>query len=300
MINSRVSWFHDPLTSNTMATPTKKKKKKFVFLLLPGIAFLLIASSSAFALSSMASSSSSLAAAATSMISKNSAGGPSSFDASHFLPQSIRPDLTKAKCDDCAAGYGVENSSGGLTRVHARVKVPSLTCTSQTAVSFFMVGIDGESSSDFAWASVYGYCQSGSPGYHAEWGDYNSGTSGTASWNPKAGDIVSLSVRESKNGNFVFTIKDGTNVFTGTGSDAGATNSYATCFTDMQSGYPAVDFGTVHFHGCKVNGTPVGSAPGTLIEWICYNSSGTQVLAKPTALSASGASFGVRFRNAGP
>jgi hypothetical protein len=206
---------------------------------------------------------------------------------------------TTNKCPDCWAGYGV--SGTGLTSVSTHFVIPTVTCPSSgTAGVAFLVAIDGGSATDFALAGIEAICSSGTLSLAAVWYNAATDTSGSGSFTPAAGDHVSASIKETGS-NFVFVVKDGTNKLTGKASDSGAANSYATCFTDMFTGYALANFGTVKFQSCLVNGAGVGQTTQTLVKWVDVNSAATSVLASPGKLSGTNMdNFAVHFKAAGP
>jgi hypothetical protein len=221
----------------------------------------------------------------------------------------VLPDLAKYKCEDCWAGYAVNASSGSISSVIAKVRIPSLNCTEISTASTFFVGLDGFTSSDFAYSEVYALCAAGSAVFGAEWYDSITEKSGMSSWVPKAGDVVLLSVIESK-GSFHFNLSDiSTNQTTiGSSNATGAGLTSAECATGMAPGFPLSDFGKVHFSACDAEidemkeGIGAFVANATLDKFVCYNSNGTLILAKPSALEPKSKlnSFSVLFKESGP
>lgn len=221
--------------------------------------------------------------------------------------------MSTQKCDDCFAGYVDTSSSGGVTAVSAKFKVPTLSCTSTTAISIFLVGIDGFSSTDFGYASVHADCYNGVASYGAYWADYNSNQAVATSWTPSAGNVIALSVSFSS-GKFKFTLKDLTTkqTTTATSPATGAALTSAECVTDtvknsMGTILPLSDFGKLSFTKCmaEINSVKAGiggfSSPVVLTKYICYDSTGTSILAEPGALSKTNhENFHVTWVASGP
>jgi Peptidase A4 family len=260
-------------------------------LIVTAFAFLFLLSSFAFVPTSAAAT----GAPTASSIHMNSAASPAK-----------KP--TKFDCPDCWSGYGLNSTkSGAVTAVWGSFTVPTLKCGSGTTISFLLVALDGTASNDFSYAGVYVECSSGSASYGAVWYNAADGSSGSASWTPSAGDSVTMSIVESKGTN-TFTLTDNTQkaTSTGTGADTGMVLEFATCFTDMASGYGQSPFGTVSFTDCQatVNGNTgaIGSLTGktvSLVEFITVNSGGTKALNKVGKLT-SGEDFTVTYKKAGP
>jgi hypothetical protein len=217
------------------------------------------------------------------------------------LAASLLSPATKVKCPDCWAGYGVTGT--GITSVSTTLTAPAIKCSASQGVQGvgLLVAIDGSSATDFALAGLVAECSGSTLAvYNAQW--FNAGTDSGAqsSWSVKAGDTITMSVVAS-GANFKFTVKDGKHSLTGTASDSGAAKNYGTCFTDMLTGDPLVNFKSVSFSNCLVNKTGVGKTTQTLVEWICYNSGSTSVLAKPSALSGTKLDdFNVAWKAYGP
>ncbi|MCI4348193.1 MAG: G1 family endopeptidase [Thermoplasmata archaeon] len=213
---------------------------------------------------------------------------------------------TTLKCKDCWAGYGVVNSSGHVSAVSATVTVPKVTCkSSPDTLAYYEVGLDGLSSTkDTAIAFVYSFCASGilyqDAGYYAT----SLGSTIRGFFAVSAGTKVTLSVAYHA-GNFTFIAATSTINRTATASAAGAALVSAECVTNMGGTYGLAHFGPVHFGDCSARINHVWADIGkfgtaaTLTKYVCYNSTGTSVLAR-TGMLVHHTDFTVKFVKSGP
>jgi hypothetical protein len=237
-------------------------------------------------------------------------GLPSSRIYARASSSSSSPPLL-VKCRDCWAGFGVNTTSGLVTSVNAKVKVPTVTCTQKEAFSFFMVALDGYPG-DLAYSEVYVACLNSSAIYGGYYFDSITTTGAGTTWAPRPGDIVYLSVSASGNktgDEFKYVIDDlNTTKRTSSGQPSPGAGLYAaSCVTNMMGGYPAVNFGIVKFMTCNadVGGTvkSIGyhfTTLHTLRKFISYNSNETVILALPSQLSVTSPKFTVTFKASGP
>jgi hypothetical protein len=226
------------------------------------------------------------------------------------LPTS--PSIKTYKCDDCWAGYNVQDATNGSVEgVQSNLVVPTLICSSTNTSASFLVGLDGLYTNDFATSGIYLNCVSGQSQYLAEVYDINTGQYAIASWDPSPGDHVTLSVAYLTSGNFLFKIKDHTNKegFSETLAATSAALNSAECVFDTtnnaQGVNPVSQFSKASFKDCIVAADGVSnsigsfSSPYTLYKNVCYNSAGTIVLATPSHLSDE-QNFKVTWKATGP
>jgi hypothetical protein len=230
---------------------------------------------------------------------------------SSFYVGAYSSAVTQQKCDDCFSGYSLTSQGAKITSASVSLKVPSVTCPSSSSGSLqantFLVGLDGvQITDDYEAAALTVLCNPGdtTPYYGLS---YTMGVSafGSAPWSPSAGDVVSMTVKASSTSVSV-ALKDLTSKesFSVSSSYKGAALNAAECVLGT-AGLPQVSYGVAHFTSCKATvGGKTGainafSSSGTLTEWTSYDSTGTYVLAQPSAISSSG-SFTVTWKAAGP
>jgi len=217
--------------------------------------------------------------------------------------------LSKTQCKDCWAGYGVFPP---YPLVSTKIKVPVITCGATQSGVYFLAGLDGISdlSGDFAFSFVSAYCSGTSmtPYYWAGWFDgFTTSSVVQSSWNPSPGDSVTLAVTDMPDhGIFSFLVNDTTSKQVT--SAISVDNYYGVYAADNEAECVSstmvfngvlislANFGKVLFSGCN----PIGST-NHHTKYISYNSAGTIILAKPTALSTTTpGNFHVVYEAGGP
>ncbi len=226
----------------------------------------------------------------------------------------VHPTITSENCTDCFAGYADGGSSGAIKSISTMLVVPKVSCSSKTTgYSAWGVWVDGTNSDDFAGASITSSCISGKVNYYAAWFDANIYTVCTlcqinATWTPKAGDSVFISVSYAlTTEKFKFTLNDLTQHKDYTKHNAiHSSLDFGVCGSDMflnssSQPQPSVKFDKVKFTKCLVDGVGIGTDPNgtSTYEYFCVNSTGSAYLAKPTTL-LSNENFKVKFVAQGP
>jgi Peptidase A4 family len=226
--------------------------------------------------------------------------------------RSLSVNYQTQTCDDpCFAGYALTTSSASISGLSTSVKVPSFKCGSTQQVVFFGIALESASSSTSAETGFYAECSGSSttPMYLVMY--YLPGTAagsgfGYATWVPSAGNVMSFTLKGSASSVSV-QVKDvssGQSVKMST-KIKGASFNEAACAA-VPIGYPQVNYRSVSFTDCKVTiagkKMPISgdsAAGASLVQYVCYNESGTSVIAKPSAISSQG-SFKVTYMSAGP
>ena len=217
------------------------------------------------------------------------------------------------------SGYAVTGSTGSVTDAKGSWIVPAIqgSCSSTNQYSSFWVGIDGYSSGTVEQTGTDSDCQGGSPTYYAWYEFYPHPSFIFSSLTVHPGDKISAEAHFSGR-TFTVTITDTT-----TGASASksahvnsAQRSSAEWIAEAPSSsggvLPLADFGTASFgtdntgiastNFATINGAtgPIGSFGTANIHQITMVTSGGATKASPSALSADGTSFTVKWVSSGP
>jgi hypothetical protein len=214
-----------------------------------------------------------------------------------------------------AAGYGVSSSNGSVTGVYVSFTIPKITCSATNPSSQgvgFIAGIDGLASSDFENVGVAEYCQQGpnSPQYYAISSGFYTSIEGVVPVHP--GDVIYASITVS-GGTFRYYFEDVTTGMSArdNSSSTGAALNFAECGV-ISFGLPLSKFTPTSFgraftsvpNTCDatISGAthPIGGFGGktTLHKLVLIDSTTSDILATPSALSGGGSSFTVTWKDA--
>jgi hypothetical protein len=217
------------------------------------------------------------------------------------------PSYSSQSCSDCLAGYTIGSASGpNINSVSVKIKIPSVKCSTSTSVqeSFFGVALVNSNNAVEAGVGVECSGTSTSPFYGALY-VFGQSNFGSASWAPKAGNVILITVSASEK-LLAVTIKDVSTaqVEKATYSSQGAIYQMAGCLTVLPGSHPQVNYGRVTFSSCKVNvaghsGTIGAFSGDSLTQWTSYDQTMSNILAKPSPLSSTGG-FTVAYVESGP
>ena len=217
------------------------------------------------------------------------------------------------------SGYAVTGSTGSVTDAKGSWIVPAIqgSCSATNQYSSFWVGIDGYNSGTLEQTGTDSDCQGGSPTYYA-WYEFYPHTSFIFSGlTIHPGDKISAEAHFSGR-SFTVTITDTT-----TGQSASkssrvnsAQRSSAEWIAEAPSSsgrvLPLADLGAASFgtdntgisstNFATINGSTgaIGSFGSVNIHQITMVTSGGATKASPSALSADGTSFTVKWVSSGP
>jgi len=197
---------------------------------------------------------------------------------------------------------GYADTGSGFSTVTGSWTEPSVSCTSQTSLAAFWVGIDGYSSSSVEQDGTLAECYRGAAYYYTWWEMYPTNAIQVVGQTLRAGDSITASVVRSGT-SYTLKVTDSTrsaDSFSTTQSCSGCANSSAEWIAEAPSGssgvYPLSDF-----HSWTESGATVkeGSTSGVISsftddELTMSNSSGA-VKALPGSLNGSGNGFGVTW-----
>jgi len=197
---------------------------------------------------------------------------------------------------------GYADTGSGFSTVTGSWTEPSVSCTSQTSLAAFWVGIDGYSSSSVEQDGTLAECYRGAAYYYTWWEMYPTNAIQVVGQTLRAGDSITASVVRSGT-SYTLKVTDSTrsaDSFSTTQSCSGCANSSAEWIAEAPSGssgvYPLSDF-----HSWTESGATVkeGSTSGVISsftddELTMINSSGA-VKALPGSLNGSGNGFGVTW-----
>lgn len=204
---------------------------------------------------------------------------------------------------------GYADTGTGFSKVSGKWTEPSVTCTSATAIAAYWVGIDGYSSDTVEQDGTLAYCSGGTLTDYSWWEMYPSNDVQLVGSTVKAGDKITASVVRTGT-KYALKVTDATT--SGNNVSKSETCAAATCkdtsaewIVERPSGssglYILPDFGTAKFTASSQtssSGSGTISA-GTADEiTMVRSSSSSVVLAKPGALTASGADFKVVWKKA--
>ncbi|MGH3070194.1 MAG: G1 family glutamic endopeptidase [Streptosporangiaceae bacterium] len=198
------------------------------------------------------------------------------------------------------AGYA--DTGSGFSTVTGSWTEPSVSCTSQTSLAAFWVGIDGYSSASVEQDGTLAECYGGAAYYYTWWEMYPTNAIQVVGQTLHAGDSITSSVVRSGT-SYTLKVTDSSrsgDSFSTTQACSSCANSSAEWIAEAPSGssgvYPLSDF-----HGWTESGATVkaGSTSGVISsfsdnEITMINSSGA-TKALPGTLNGSGNGFAVTW-----
>jgi hypothetical protein len=197
---------------------------------------------------------------------------------------------------------GYADTGSGFSTVTGSWAEPSVSCTRQTSLAAFWVGIDGYSSSSVEQDGTLAECYAGTAYYYTWWEMYPTNAIQVVGSTLHAGDSITSSVVRSGT-SYTLTVTDSSrsaDSFSITQTCSGCANSSAEWIAEAPSGssgvYPLSDF-----HSWTESGATVKSASASGVissfpddEITMINSSGA-TKALPGALNGSGSGFAVTW-----
>jgi Peptidase A4 family len=202
------------------------------------------------------------------------------------------------------SGYADDNSAGNTySTVTGNWTEPSVTCTSQTSLAAFWVGIDGYSSDSVEQDGTLAECYGGAAYYFTWWEMYPTNDIQVVGDTVRGGDSISASVVRSGS-SYTLKVTDSSrsgDSFTTTQTCSGCANSSAEWIAEAPSGssgiYPLPNFHTWTETSATVKS---GSTTGVIStfpddEITMIDSSGN-VKAQPGPLNSSGNGFTVTWK----
>jgi Peptidase A4 family len=201
------------------------------------------------------------------------------------------------------SGYADDNSAGNTyATVTGSWTEPSVSCSRQTSLAAFWVGIDGYSSDSVEQDGTLAECYLGSAYYFSWWEMYPSNAIQVVGESVSPGDSISTSVVRSGT-SYTLKVADSThpaNSFSTTQTCSSCANSSAEWIAEAPSGsngvYPLSDFHTWTETGATATS---GSKSGVISTFpddeITMIDSAGRVKAQPGALNSSGNGFSVTW-----
>jgi len=200
------------------------------------------------------------------------------------------------------SGYADDNTKGNTySTVTGSWTEPSVSCTSQTSLAAFWVGIDGFTSGSVEQDGTLAECYLRTAYYFTWWEMYPTNSIQVVGESVRPGDSISASVVRSGS-SYTLKVTDSSrsgDSFTTTQSCSSCANSSAEWIAEAPSGssgvYPLSDF-----HSWTLSGATVKSGSSGVIstfpddELTMVDSSGL-VKAQPGALNGSGNGFSVTW-----
>jgi Peptidase A4 family len=193
---------------------------------------------------------------------------------------------------------GYADTSTTFSTVTGSWTEPSVSCTSQTSLAAFWVGIDGFTSGSVEQDGTLAECFRGSAFYFTWWEMYPTNSIQVVGSSVRPGDSISASVVRSGS-SYTLKVTDSShsgNSFTISQSCSGCANSSAEWIAEAPSGSGGV-FPLSNFHSWTLSGATVNSgviSSFTDDEITMIDSSGL-VKAQPGALNGSGNGFSVSW-----
>ena len=216
------------------------------------------------------------------------------------------------------SGFAVAAGSGAVSDAKGSWIVPTIqgSCTSTNQYSSFWVGIDGFNSGTVEQTGTDSDCQNGAPTYYAWYEFYPHPSFLISGLAIHPGDHISADVVFA-NRRFTTTIIDVTTglSFSTSAKVNSAQRSSAEWIAEAPSSggiLPLANFGTVYYGTdntgvastcfATINGATgaIGSFASSSIQSITMVTSSGAVKAQPSALSADGTSFSVKWVSSGP
>jgi hypothetical protein len=198
---------------------------------------------------------------------------------------------------------GYADTGGGYAAVTGKWTEPSASCTSQTSLAAFWVGIDGFSSGSVEQDGTLIQCYLGTAYYYTWWEMYPSNAIQVVGQTLRPGDKITASVVRS-GASYTLKVTDASrsgDSFSTTQSCSGCANSSAEWIAEAPSGasgvYPLSDF---HSWGLTSATVKAGSRSGVISTFpddeITMVDSSRNTEAKPGALNSGGNAFTVTWQ----
>jgi hypothetical protein len=197
---------------------------------------------------------------------------------------------------------GYADTGSGFSTVTGSWTEPSVSCTSQTSLAAFWVGIDGYSSSSVEQDGTLAECYAGAAYYYTWWEMYPTNAIQVVGSTLHAGDGITASVVRSGT-SYTLKVTDSSRTadsFTTTQTCSGCANSSAEWIAEAPSGssgvYPLSDFHSWTESGATVkSGSTSGVISSLTDDEITMIDSSGATKALPGALNGSGNGFGVTW-----
>jgi hypothetical protein len=200
------------------------------------------------------------------------------------------------------SGYADDNSKGNTySTAAASWTEPSVSCSRQTSLAAFWVGIDGYSSGSVEQDGTLAECYRGSAFYFSWWEMYPTNAIQVVGQSVSPGDSITASVVRSGT-SYTLKVTDSThsaNSFTTTQSCSNCANSSAEWIAEAPSGSSGV-LPLANFHSWTASGASATSGSAGVIssfpdDEITMTDSSGLVKAQPGALNGSGNGFTVTW-----
>ena len=200
------------------------------------------------------------------------------------------------------SGYADNNSAGNTySTVTGNWTEPSVSCTSQTSLAAFWVGIDGFTSGSVEQDGTLAECSGGRAFYFTWWEMYPTNSIQVVGQSLRPGDSINASVVRSGS-SYTLKVTDSSrsgDSFTTTQTCSSCANSSAEWIAEAPSSSSGV-LPLSNFHSWALSGATVTSGSAGVIssfpddELTMVNGSGA-VKAQPGALNSSGNGFSVTW-----
>jgi hypothetical protein len=201
------------------------------------------------------------------------------------------------------SGYADDNTAGNTyTSVTGSWTEPSVTCTSQTSLAVFWVGIDGFSSGSVEQDGTLIECSRGRAFYDTWWEMYPTNSIQVVGTTLQPGDSITASVVRSGT-SYTLQVTDSSHSadsFTKTETCSSCANSSAEWIAEAPSGsggvFPLSDFHSWTLSGATVqSGTTSGVISTFADDELTMIDSASNVKAQPGALNGGGNGFSVTW-----
>jgi hypothetical protein len=200
------------------------------------------------------------------------------------------------------SGYADDNTAGHTySTITGSWSEPSVSCSRQTSLAAFWVGIDGYASSSVEQDGTLAECESGRAFYFSWWEMYPTNAIQVVGESVSPGDSISASV--VRNGtSYTLKVTDSThpaNSFSTTQTCSNCANSSAEWIAEAPSGssgvLPLANFRTWTATGATVTSGSAGVISSFPDDEITMTDSSGRVKAQPGALNGSGNGFSVTW-----
>jgi hypothetical protein len=202
------------------------------------------------------------------------------------------------------SGYADDNSTGHTySSVTGKWSEPSVTCTSQTSLAAFWVGIDGYTSGSVEQDGTLAECYLGTAYYFTWWEMYPTNDIQVVGQTVRPGDSISTSVVKSGT-SYTLKVTDSThtaNSFSTVQSCSSCADTSAEWIAEAPSGSSGI-YPLPNFHSWAESSATVksGSTSGVISSFsddeITMIDSSGNVKAQPGALNGSGNGFTVTWK----
>jgi hypothetical protein len=200
------------------------------------------------------------------------------------------------------SGYADDNSKGNTySTVASSWSEPSVSCSRQTSLAAFWVGIDGYSSGSVEQDGTLAECYAGHAYYFSWWEMYPTNDIQVVGESVSPGDSITASVVRSGT-SYTLKVTDSThsaNSFTTTQTCSNCANSSAEWIAEAPSGsngvYPLSDFHSWTATGASVTSGSAGVISSFPDDEITMIDNSGLVKAQPGALNGSGNGFTVTW-----